>query len=168
MTGREAPARSSTRWQYRDPALLWLLPATYVAHVAEEGWLAGGFVRWAAETMGGRLTDGMFLAGNALGIVLTIAAVRLAVRDARHGWLAVGLAATFALNAATHAGASLATRTFSPGLLTGVVFWIPLGLLILLRAWHQARVRTFWGGMAAGAVTQMVVMALALRGVPFP
>jgi hypothetical protein len=148
------------RWHYRDPLLLWLFPGAYVAHLIEEG--LGGFPLWFARVAGQPLPDPAFAAINAAGLIAMVVAVGLAARRDAHGWLAVAIGAVAVLNGALHVAGSLVTASYSPGLFTAVVLWLPLGHLLLLRAWHQAPPPVFWQGALAGFAAHTLVSAAAL------
>jgi hypothetical protein len=148
------------RWHYRDPPLVWLFLATYAAHVVEE-WF-GGFPEWFAVVAGRPLSREAFLVINALAFAAMAAAIRAAIRREALGWLAIAIATVVLINGAAHLLASLVTRTYSPGLLTGVILYLPLAQLALLRAWHQVSPSLFWRGIAAGVAAHAVVTTTAL------
>lgn len=151
------------RWQYRDPALVWLFVPAYVAHLAEEYF--GGFPEWFAWIAGKPLPRGAFLLINAVALLAMIAAVRSATRRDEHGWMAIAIATVLLVNGVAHAGASVFTGTYSPGLVTGVVFYLPLGHLALIRAWHQAPPGVFLQGVLAGLAAHAVVPLIAVMSV---
>jgi hypothetical protein len=148
------------RWEYRDPPLVWSLVAAYAAHVAEEYF--GGFPEWFAVLAGRPLPREDFLIINAIALVAMIAAARAATRREPLGWLAIGIATILLVNGAAHLLASLVTGTYSPGLITGVVLYVPLGQLALLRAWHQVSPSYFWRGVMAGVAAHVLVTTTAL------
>jgi hypothetical protein len=150
------------RWHYRDAALLWLLPPAFAAHVAEELIAGEGFRRWISRIGGGTLSLRSFLTINAIGFLVFIAGVVLATRREAAGWVAVSLATLVSVNAVLHALGTAVTGTYSPGLITGLVLYVPIGSLILLRAASQADQRTRTIGVAAGLAGQALVFATAL------
>jgi hypothetical protein len=150
------------RWHYRDPALIWLLVCAYAAHVIEE-YLAG-FPQWIAVIAGRSMPTTVFVGINATAFVGMVLAARAAIRSEALGWLAVALATVLFINALAHLGASLVTGSYSPGLVTGVVLYVPIAQLVLLRAWHQTPQAIFWTGVGAGAAVHAVVVAAALVG----
>lgn len=147
------------RWQYRDPLLVWLFPAAYALHILEE-WF-GGFPEWLAVFGGAPMPRGVFVVINATAFSAMLLAARAAVRREAHGWMAVGIATIVLTNGLAHILSSLATGTYSPGLFTGVVLYLPLGQLALLRAWQQAGA-SFSRGVAAGLAVHALVSAIAL------
>jgi Protein of unknown function with HXXEE motif len=66
------------------------------------------------------------------------------------------------VNGVVHVAGSILTGTYSPGLITGVVLYLPLGQLALIRAWHQAPPRMFLHGVLAGLAAHAVVTATAV------
>jgi hypothetical protein len=149
------------RWQYRDPALVWLFVAAYGAHLLEE--FFGGFPEWVGLVIGRPLPVGAFLVINGVAIVLMIAAVRAAARREAHGWMAIAIATIAVINGAGHLIGAAATGTYAPGMVTGVVLYLPLGQLLLVRAWHQATGEMFSRGVVAGiAIHALVVLVAAI------
>jgi hypothetical protein len=148
------------RWDYRDPPLVWLLVAAYAAHVVEE--YVGGFPEWFAVLSGRAMPREVFLAINAIALVAMVLAARAAIRRAPLGWLAIGIATILLVNGVAHLLASVVTGTYSPGLITGVVLYLPLAQLTLLRAWHQAPPWLFWQGVGTGVIAHVAVTLTAL------
>lgn len=148
------------RWHYRDPALVWLFVAAYLAHLIEE--YAGGFPDWFARLSGAPLPVPAFLAINAVAFIVLVAVVAAVTRREACGWMAIGVATVALVNSVGHLLGSLLTGTYSPGLITGVVLYMPLGQLALIRAWHQAPPETFRRGVIAGLLAQAAVALTAL------
>jgi hypothetical protein len=147
------------RWHYRDPALAWLLPGAYALHLLEE-WV-GGFPEWVALVAGGELPRAGFLAINAVAFAAMLMATRAAVAREVNGWMGIAIASILFVNALAHVAGSLVTRSYSPGLVTGVVLYLPLSALVLMRAWLQATPGAFARGVAAGLVVHALVVAIA-------
>jgi hypothetical protein len=148
------------RWQYRDPALVWLFVGAFALHIVEE-WF-GGFLEWFTFVAGRPLSANAFMAINGAGLALMTLAARAATGRESRGWLAIGIATAVLVNGAAHLLASLATGRYAPGLVTGVVLYIPLAQLLLLRAWHQAPEPIFWRGVLAGIVAHALVTFTAV------
>ncbi len=152
------------RWHYRDPALVWLFVPAYVCHLAEE--FFGGFPDWIARVVGRPLPPAGFVAINAVALVLMAVAIRAATRRESRGWMVIAIASLVFLNAVAHLLGSLATASYSPGVVTGAVIYFPLGAVVLVRAWDQAPEQQFWLGVAAGALANVAAFlsAAALSG----
>ena len=147
------------RWHYRDPLLVWLLPASSAVHIIEE-W-SGGFPEWVARIAGGVLSRDVFVLMNVAGMVLMIAATRAAVRSERNGWMAVTIAATLLVNALLHIAGTLFTRSYSPGLFSSIVLYLPLCQLVILRARMQATASVLTRGVTTGLAIHGVVLLIA-------
>ena len=147
------------RWRYRDRLLLWLFPVAYAAHIVEE--LAGGFRFWVARLAGAPLPLPAFLAINTVAFVLLVAGIRAAIRREEHGWIAVAVATVVVINGVLHLLGTLVTQAYSPGLVTGIVLYMPLGTLTLIRAWDQAPAVTRRRGVWAGIGIHLAVTVLA-------
>jgi hypothetical protein len=148
------------KWHYRDPPLVWLIVGAYAAHIVEE-WF-GGFPEWFGQLTGRPLPHDTFLIINAVGLAVMAAAALAATRRESLGWLAIGIATIALVNGAAHLLGSIVTGTYSPGLLTGIVLYLPLGQLSLTRAWYQVHRAFFWRGVAAGVAAHTIVTFTAL------
>ena len=159
---RPAPGsihNSVVRWHYRDPGLLWLFVPAYLVHLGEE-W-AGGFPMWIETVVGRPLPTAAFVIIKALALVLAIAGIRAAVREERHGWIAVTIATIALTNALAHAAGAALTRSYAPGLISGVVLYVPVGSLAIIRAVDQAPRAQVIRGVLVGLAIHTVVGVVA-------
>jgi hypothetical protein len=95
-------------------------------------------------------------------MVVMIAGAGAAIKREEYGWIATAIATVLFVNAFLHLLGSLATASYSPGLVTGVILYLPLGQLLLLRAWHQTTAPRFWRGVLAGLAAHALVGIAAL------
>ncbi len=144
---------------------LWplLFPLTYLVHIAEEYWCGGGFYRWA-QVVGMQMSGPRFLQINAFAWTVMALLCVLAVTVARLRWMMLAFAAAVSLNGAAHTLASLATVSYSPGLWSGLLMWLPLGLHTLRRAYAGMSRRGYWGAIAWGLVMHSLVTFFARFG----
>ena len=149
------------RWHYRDAALVWLFPAAYLAHLAEELWGGEGFPAWLARIVGRPLPVSAFLVINAVAFALLIVGTIAAVRREGYGWIAIAIATVVSINGLLHLAGSVITGSYSPGLITGVVLYLPLGQLLLIRALHQVEPARFTRAVLAGVAIHAVVVVVA-------
>jgi hypothetical protein len=147
------------RWHYRDPLLVWLLPLAYALHILEE-W-SGGFPEWVGRVVGSPLPRPAFVLINATAVFLMVLATRATTRREANGWMGVAVATILLINGLAHLLGSLATGTYSPGLFTGVVLYLPLASLLLLRAWTQTQEGQFGKGVLAGIALHALVVVVA-------
>jgi hypothetical protein len=139
---------------------VWLFPATYVIHLAEEYFAGDGFPAWAERTIGVNLDVATFFAWNAFALALVCVGAILVDRHRRLRWIEIGLAIAILGNAAAHAIASIATGSYSPGLITGVLIWAPLGALRFRVAFLESSRRGRWVGMAMGLAAGFSTLAV--------
>ncbi|HEV2764662.1 MAG TPA: HXXEE domain-containing protein [Pyrinomonadaceae bacterium] len=129
-----------------------LFPLTFVVHVAEEVWCGEGFPAWATRLSGVEMTYERFLALNAIAWGVMLAGCLLAVVFERLRWLALPFASAVLLNGFAHTAATVFTASYSPGLLSGLLLWVPLALYTLRRARRFTERKTFWLAAAFGLV----------------
>jgi hypothetical protein len=78
------------------------------------------------------------------------------------GWLIPALGVLIAVNGLGHLAGSLATRSYSPGLIFGLILWLPLGAFALAASHRTLPQFTFWAGVGAGLLIQAAVAASVL------
>jgi hypothetical protein len=145
---------------------VWLFPATYVLHLCEEYFVAGGFPLWTERVLRLQFSNAEFVAWNAFALALMCLAAWLVSRDPKFRFIEIALAVTILGNVLAHLLGSLTTRTYSPGLLTSVALWSPLGVYILQSAWGASRRKARMAGIYVGLSVVLVTMAaLVARGV---
>jgi uncharacterized protein with HXXEE motif len=115
---------------------LWLYPALLALHVTEEAAL--DFVGWAQRHASPRYTQRDFVQINSLGLASTVLASELVRRSDNRAlfftWYTAVLTQQALFNPVFHAGASVAFRDYSPGLLTSLAFpalWVRVTRLAL-------------------------------------
>lgn len=124
---------------FRDAVLA--LPALVALHVFEE-W--PGFPRWARRFASPDYSDRSYLVTHAVALAGALATALL-VRAFPAPWL---LFAFFALwlgpgvfcNGFFHLGASWASRRYCPGVVTGVLLYVPYSLWLAALAVHEGRI----------------------------
>jgi Protein of unknown function with HXXEE motif len=91
-----------------------------------------------------------------------VVAVRRAIEREDAAWIVPALGTITAMNGIGHLAGSLVTRSYSPGLVSGVVVWAPLGLFAVMRG-RRLLPRAFWRrGVTAEALALAGVALLAL------
>jgi hypothetical protein len=143
---------------------LWLFPLTYAVHIAEEGLAGERFYRWISRVplvsaLKIRVGAARFFALNAAFLAAMVAAVLVAARP-QFAWVTPCLGAVVAVNGLGHLVGSLATRSYSPGLISGLALWAPLGLFALVASQGALAPTTFWTGVAAGFLVYAVLAAI--------
>jgi len=141
---------------------LWLFPASYAIHIAEEGLAGERFYRWIGRVTGREISPGVFAGVNLAYEAAMVAAVRQALAREDAAWLVPALGTITAVNGIGHLAGSAATRSYSPGTVSGVAVWAPLGLFAVVRS-RQLLPRPVWRrGIMAGALILGSIALLAL------
>lgn len=129
-------------------------------HVAEE-WF-GGFPTWTGTVLGDGVSPERFVAINSVGLVLFAVGTLAALRYSGAAWLIVSFAALFVVNGVVHALATLNWGLYSPGVITGLLVYIPLGVVVLRRSAHRLPRPVFVRAILFGVLIHVVVTATAL------
>lgn len=137
--------------------IYWVIFVATIAHVTEEYSL--GFLSWfrrALPSLAPAMTPRWAFCINALFLMLTLAA---AVAPALPIALRLAIPALLILNALLHIIFGVKLHNYSPGVVTGVLLYLPLGICAFLLA-----VRA--GVLSTSAALGAVGIALVLHAVP--
>jgi hypothetical protein len=137
----------------------WLFPLSYLIHIAEEYW--GGFPAWIARFWGVESSLSNFLSWNGGAWVMMTVGVVLVLKTKSYRWLLVSFGMVVLVNGVVHAVASVLTLSYSPGLVSGLLLFVPLGAITLLRARKSMNSRTFRAGLIVGVLMHVAVVLLA-------
>jgi len=141
---------------------IWLFPASYAVHVAEEGLAGERFYRWIRRVVGREVVGRTFLAVNLAYETAMGAAVWRARSRVDFGWIVATMGTITAIHGVGHLAGSVATRSYSPGLVSGIAVWTPLGLFAVVRA-RRLLPRAVWRrSIAAGVAVNAAIGLLAL------
>ena len=142
----------------------WLIPITYLIHIGEEFYGGEGYPAYLKRLRGVELTPTRFLVGQAIGLALIIIGLLIARRLSFPKQLLIILGALVMVNGFSHLGTSIYYREYSPGLISGVLIWIPLGLATLIRFNRDMSARLYWLYVAIGVAINAVVAVITLKG----
>ena len=156
------PSTSSARNTRLPFDPVWLFPATYALHLAEEYFAVGGFALWGKGALGIQLSDREFLVWNTVAFGLLCLGALLVSRYPRLRLIEIGIAIAVLGNAAAHIVGSLATWTYSPGLVTGVGVWIPLGWLRLHTVSRKSSRSARVAGTGIGILVTLAILAVLM------
>jgi hypothetical protein len=150
---------------HRFRRAVWLFPVAFAAHVAEE---APGFTAWVRRHGSSRYTQADFVRINALGLAMTLAGTAVVARARSRpvvcGYFAIVLTQQALFNTLFHAGATVAYREYSPGLVTALGSLLPPWWHLSRLARREALITPsgellaagIGGAIHAGAVVQTV------------
>ena len=132
----------------RAPRTVALLPFAYMVHMLEE-WV-GGFSAWTATVLGQEVSPERFIIINSVALPLSCIGIAAALRWPRFSWFSVSFAALIVLNGVLHFLATLAFGSYSPGTLTGLLIYLPLGSFALRTSAKTMQPRTFYLALLFG------------------
>jgi hypothetical protein len=150
--------------QNSSASWFWFFPITLPIHIAEEFWGGEGFLSWNARATGAVLSVTKFFTLVTVGFILILTGVLLARKYQKMRWIISALSTIFLINGFSHLIATIAHHEYSPGLVSGVLLWIPFSIWILNTERRQTTNRTFFGGVITGAAIHGVV-TLFSRGI---
>jgi len=141
------------------------LPIAFLAHICEEGLGGPGFPAWTQSTFGVGVSPARFVLMSGSGLLVMTVSIIAALRDRRGAWLAATFAAMITVNGLLHALATAAFSTYSPGVITGLLVFVPLGSLTLLSMSrrlprHQFVLATL-GGLAFHALVLLIAFGFS-------
>jgi hypothetical protein len=142
----------------------WLFPITYLLHIAEEFWGGEGYSAYLLKLRGVEMSPTRFLAVQAVGLCLIIVGILISRRLNFPRQLLVILGGVVLINGLSHGVTSLVYRAYGPGLVSGVLIWIPLGIATLVRFKNNMSARRYWLAVAIGVGINLVVAVLTMRG----
>jgi len=138
---------------------LWIIPAVAILHISEEFILPGGFLRFIRQNvprLSEHITVSWVVLVNSLFVALCIAGVLL--------WeylppFTVSVAGLLFINAILHITASIKKHSYSPGLFTSVVLYIPTSVYVYY-LYHQR------GHLTVLAIIVSIVLAMIYQATP--
>lgn len=142
----------------------WLFAVTYLLHIAEEMWGGEGYSAYLKRLRGVELSPTKFLVGQAIGMALIIAGIILARRFNFPRQLLVILGTVVLINGLSHLSTSLIHGEYGPGLVTGVLIWIPLGVATLIRFKPSVSAFRYWLYVATGIAINAIIAVITLSG----
>jgi hypothetical protein len=153
----DQPAESTTLWS-------WLFPITYVIHIAEEFYGGGGYPAYLKRLRGVEMSSSKFLVGQAIGLTLIVVGILIARRLNFPRQLLIILGTVVLFNGVSHLATSAYYREYGPGLISGVLIWIPFGTATLVRFKSSVRAVRYCLYIALGILINVVIALLTLNG----
>lgn len=141
---------------------IWLLPATYLIHLGEEVWGGEGYAAWISRLSNSSFPRSTLLLLNLLLLAGMVLVLLEALRRNALRWAVVAMGAAVLGNSFLHLVASLVTRTYSPGLVTGTLLWLPLGIYTVGRGFFRCERRELSLGLAIGLLATVLISLVAL------
>jgi hypothetical protein len=142
--------------------IAWLLPFAYLVHLSDEYFSGAGFHIWFSEIFDVNLSLNDFILINLAGFAGTIIIVILYSFDKVNSFVIAALGSLFFLNGLIHLAASLLTSAYSPGTISGLIIYLPLGFLIFKSIFPLLPEKQRVPAVTAGIMIQVVIALIAL------
>ena len=137
-----------------------LLPATLLTHQLEEYF--GEFPRWYSDLLNANLSNQDFLIINGIGLLI-ISIVALSYLFNKNNVLLAALGTLIFTNGIVHLLLSLFTFSYSPGTISGVVLFLPLGIIIFKRILPLLRQGEKILAISIGVIALFTVSVIAMN-----
>jgi hypothetical protein len=153
----ETATKSVTLWSL-------LFPITYLIHITEEFYGGEGYPAYLKRLRGVEMSPTKFLIGQAIGLALIVAGILIARRRNFPRQLLVILGTVVLINGLSHLVTSSYYRAYGPGLVSGVLIWIPFGLATLIRFKASMTSVRYWLYVAIGVGINIAIALITLNG----
>ena len=140
----------------------WIFPATYAIHIAEEACCGETFPGWISRVGGVHFTTRGFVVVNSIAMVAMVLVVLATARFDRARFLRATLATIVLVNGLAHTIGTVVTWSYSPGLWSGALLWVPLGATVLLGETRALPRRQMVTGVALGILAHAGVSSTLL------
>ncbi len=110
--------------------IVWLFPFAYLIHLLDEFFFGGGFAMWYSNLLNANLSEYDFLIINSTAFVLVITVSILYSLGKIKNFIPAVLGTLFFMNGLVHLMLSVATWIYSPGTISGIIIYIPLGVIV--------------------------------------
>lgn len=143
--------------------IAWFLPAAYLLHLFDEYFIGAGFAGWFSMLFKASLSESNFIVINAVGFtIILIIAILYTFGKANNFVLAV-VGSLFFINGIIHPLVSILTATFSPGTITGVIIYLPLGILVFKKIFPLLQEQQRMFSVVLAIAFHLLVSAVALN-----
>lgn len=137
-----------------------LLPVTIFVHQLEEYF--GHFPLWYSNVLNAQLSNQDFIVINSIGLfVFTVWALSYLFN--KNNLILVALGTLAFVNGLLHFLLSIFTFSYSPGAISGVVLFIPLGIVIYKNIMPQLSPPKRIVGIAIGVLVMFMVSLIAMN-----
>lgn len=141
---------------------VWLFPATYAMHIVEEYFGGEGFPAWASRHTGLSFTEPRFLAINTAALIAMLICASLVFLIPAFRLLVSTLGTVVVVNGLLHLATSVLTRSYSPGLVSGMLLWLPLGGSAIVASYRSIPRKQFWAAIVLGLLVHLLVTVVAI------
>lgn len=146
---------------YNTRFLVWFLPVSYLLHIIEEYYGGEGLPAWLSGFLNIDLSNPDFVTINSVAFtaVVVFAVIHSFIKE--NNLLFLALVTLFFVNGLLHLISSAVSFTYSPGTITGVLIYLPLGLYLFKLLYIKLAERKFYTGVMLGLLLHLLVIIVA-------
>jgi len=139
--------------------LAWSLPLTMLVHQLEE--FFGGFLEWFPSIMNVNLSQENFLIINSIALLILLFFAITYSLVSRNNFLLMTFGTLLFVNGAVHILISIITLIYSPGAISGLILFLPLGGVIYQRIYPELPKNQRIPSIATGILLLFIVNMIA-------
>jgi len=143
--------------------ITWLLPAAYLIHLLDEYFSGDSLPDWISAVFNVSLSLDDFIIINSIGFAAVLVIITLFSLDKIDHFFPAALGILFFTNGIIHLIASIFTASLSPGTISGVILYVPLGVLIFRKIFPALTRGQRSLAVVTGIIIQIIVSAVAFN-----
>lgn len=143
--------------------IAWPLPIAYLLHLFDEYFTGAGLAGWYSSVFKASLSVSDFIVINTIGFTaVVVVAILYTWKKVNEFTLAI-LGSLFFVNGLIHLAASVLTFTYSPGTISGIIIYVPLGVIIFKKIFPFLQEQQRSLSVPAGIAIQILVTLVAFN-----
>jgi len=139
--------------------IAWFIPVAYLFHLADEYFT--GFPDWFSRLFKVDLSLNNFIIINSIGFIVTILISLLYSFNKINSFAIAVVGTLFFINGIVHFVATVFTFGYSPGTISGLIFYLPLGYLVYKNIFPLLPEKQRSLSVIVGILVQIIVAMVA-------
>jgi len=142
--------------------IAWMFPLAFLIHIAEEFYAGVGLPVWYSNLFNTNLSTNTFITINATGFALVFLLALMHSLGMGSKLILVALGSLVFVNGWLHLGASLLSASYSPGTISGLLLFIPLGIITFKKVLPKLSGRDKVIGISLGILIHFLASLAAM------
>jgi len=143
--------------------IAWFLPVAFLLHLLDEYFIGAGFAGWFSMLFKASLSESNFIVINAAGFAIVLIIAILYTIGKVNNFVLATVGSLFFINGIIHPLASFLSATFSPGTITGVIIYLPFGLIVFIKIYPLLQEQQRMFSVILAIALQILVSVIALN-----
>ena len=141
--------------------IVWLLPFAYLIHLLDEFYLGSGFAEWFSALFKASLSENDFLVINSIAFIIVVVIPVLYTFGKISNFIPAVLGVLFFINGFAHLLITILTSIYSPGTISGVLIYIPLGSIVYKNIFSLLRKEQRTSSITTAIAVQILISVVA-------